>query len=640
MDKKILIDALDENNIQVAVVEDGRLEELEYTSNVKKLIKGNVYLAKVTRIEPSLQAAFIDFGDEKHGFIPFSEIHPDYYNVPFEHRIAEQSEQGTSQASDDEALADDSPDEENYMEKIKKQNAERYKIQEVLKRNQILLVQVVKEVRGNKGAMFTTYISLAGKYCVVMPKCISKGGISKRITNTEARKALQKSFNEISKKAELTFIIRTAGQGHSKPEIKTDYDYLVKLWNNVREKTLSANAPAFIYAEDDILKKSVRDLYDKDTSEIVVQGEAAYKNIQGVIKSMALTKYAKVSKYEGETPIFTAFKIDEQLSALYSPIVHLKSGAYIVINPTEALIAIDINSGRSTSERNIEKTAIKTNIEAAKEIARQIRLRELSGLIVIDFIDMLEPRNKSFVERTLRDFLRKDKARIQLGHISNFGLLEMSRQRLKPSFLELNTITCPQCNGNGVVKSDATSSSMILRTIEREISDNSNIKEVKVHLSSQAALFILNYKREEIKALEGKYKISIFILQDLSMGLGSFSMETVNKERNFNRMSDNVHVPQKPVQETVAEEVVPGVKEEVAPSNNAGYKKKSGNAGKEASLNGKNQAKLERKDDANGKVSKKTVSVKPNPSKSLNKKGLKKPRKISKVKTILDKLLG
>jgi ribonuclease E len=554
MDKKILIDAVNHGNIQVAVVENGRLEELEYTSNIKQLIKGNVYLAKVTRIEPSLQAAFIDFGDEKHGFIPFSEIHPDYYDVPGKHRATEQSEEDNSEEGnveevdspkDDSAEDIDSPDDENYMEKVKRKNSERYKIQEVLKRNQILLVQAVKEVRGNKGAMFTTYISLAGKYCVVMPNCDTAGGISKRVTNIEDRKKLQKAFDEISDKGQLGFIIRTAGQGHTKAEIKTDYNCLVKIWNNIREKTLSATAPAFIYAEDDILKKVVRDLYDKDTKEIVVQGDEAYTNLLETIKLMALTKYVKVNKYNGKSPIFNAFRIDEQLAALYSPVVQLKSGAYIVINPTEALTAIDVNSGRSTSERNVEETALKTNLEAAREIARQVRLRSISGLIVVDFIDMFESRNRSYVERTFRDFLRKDKAKIQVGHISNFGLLEMSRQLIKPSFAELNTVPCPHCKGRGFVKSDATNATMILRTIEKELSYNNNIKQLKVYLSSQMALFILNYKREDLKELEDRYQISILVMQDLTVGSDSFAMETVNRDRPLNPKPESNHNPNK-----------------------------------------------------------------------------------------------
>ena len=566
MDKRILIDARYPSNLQVAVVENNRLEEIEYASTTKKLIKGNVYLAKVTRIEPSLQAAFIDYGEERNGFISFSEIHPDYYNVPFKYRKLKSQdknehvdEPGDDLASEDgEALKEGHEEgetgelgydevegeivendaenissyDENYVEKVKQENAEKYKIQEVLKKDQVLLVQVVKEVRGSKGAMFTTYISLAGKYCVVMPNCVSNGGISRRIINIEARKKLQKIFDEINKKAELSFIIRTAGQGHSKKDIQKDYNYLVKTWNNIRANTLSADAPAFIHAEDDILKKVVRDLYDKDTTEILVQGEEAYKSMALTVKLMALTRYVKIKKYNENTPIFSKFKIDEQLSSLYSSTVNLKSGAYIVINHTEALIAIDINSGKSTSERNVEETAIKTNIEAAKEIVRQIKLRDLSGLIVIDFIDMIESRNRSFVERTFRNLLKSDKARVQIGRISNFGLLEMSRQYLKPSFLELNTIPCEHCKGRGVVKSDETNATMVFKTIEGEILGNKNIEVLNVYLSPKTALFMLNHKREEIKKLEGKYNISIFILQEYKMGADSFAMETLNRKQD------------------------------------------------------------------------------------------------------------
>lgn len=552
MVKRILVDGLYPDNIQVAVVKDDVLEEIECASSSKKLIKGNIYLAKVTRIEPGLQAAFIDYGDVKNGFISFSEIHPNYYNIPGHHKDDEQPapNQGyDSTVGDGNAISEatdlapdsdipieqdagfDKFEEVSEAENIvadKKRNSKRYKIQEVLKRNQVLLVQAVKEIRGSKGASFTTYISLAGKYCVLMPNCNSPGGISRRVTSDAERKKLQKTFDEITESNSaqaMGLIIRTSGQGKSKKEIKTDYNYLVKQWNEIRQKTLSSNAPAFIYADDNLLKKSIVDFYDADTSEIIVQGDDAYNAIKDVLSFMSLSKRIKVTCFKEEIPIFKKFNIDEQIAALYDPVVHLKSGAYIVINKAEALTAIDINSGKSNTEKNIEETALKTNTEAAKEIARQIRIRDISGLIVIDFIDMLHSRNRRTVEKLMRDELRLSRAKVQIGRISMFGLLEISRQRLRPSFIEVNGTICKHCAGAGMVKSDDVHAATMFKMLDFEIAKTKGIKSLTVYLSTEMTIFVLNHKRNLIQALENKYKLSMTFLPEDGLKPGGFAME-------------------------------------------------------------------------------------------------------------------
>ena len=541
MVKRILVDGLYPENIQVAVVKDDVLEEIEGASPSKKVITGNIYLAKITRIEPGLQAAFIDYGEEKNGFVPFSEIHPNYYNIPGKYKdLGQESEAmpGEAQTSDEQsqdnqgnnenAAQEDLHEHDENIEQPRRKPVGRYKIQEVLKRNQVLLVQAVKEVRGNKGASFTTYISLAGRYCVLMPNCDSSGGISRRISNPSERKKLQKAFDEINEgntNKSMGFIIRTSGQGKTKKEIKTDYNYLVKQWNDIRQKTLSSDAPAFIYADECLLKKIVVDFYDAQTSEIIVQGDGTYNSIKHLIDFMSLGKHLKVSQFKESMPIFHKFKVDEQISALYDPVVYLRSGAYIVINKTEALTAIDINSGRSTSEKNIEETALKTNMEAAREIARQIRIRDISGLIVIDFIDMIHSRNRRSVERVMRDVLRESRAKVQIGHISPFGLLEISRQRLRPSFLEINAVPCEHCSGTGMIKSNAINAAAIFKMVEFEIAKNKTTKAINVYLSPAMTLFVLNHKRPEIRALEAKYKVSISFLPEEGIKSHGFAME-------------------------------------------------------------------------------------------------------------------
>ena len=540
--KKILVDASYPRNTRVAVVNNKILEEFEYSTSEQNHIKGNIYLAKVMRVEPSLQAAFVDYGGDKHGFIPFSEIHSDYYNIPVKDREPELPEKSEAKTDDKKELLDEAIDEiissdledpssqdADYLEKIKKQNAIKYKIQEVIKKNQILLVQATKEERGNKGASLTTYISLAGRYCVVMPNSGTQGGVSKKIQNSEERKRLLGIVNNLEIK-NIGLIVRTNGEGRSKHEIVQDFEYLTKLWNKIREKTLSSIAPSFIHAEDDLLKRIIREMYGNNSSEILVQGKKAYQDLLDTVKLMSSTKDIVVTNYTAKTPIFNKYNLNEQINNLYSPTSTMKSGAYIVINHTEALISIDINSGKATSEKNIEETAFKTNIDAAKEIARQIKLRNLSGLIVIDFIDMLDLKNKRAVEKALKEEFINDKAKTQIGNISSFGLLEMSRQRLKPSFLEANTVICNSCRGKGIIKSPEVNAVTVFKTLDAEIAGTKNLKATNLYCAPDNALYILNNKRADIIEMEKKYGISIYILDDKGMSADSFAIETVHKD--------------------------------------------------------------------------------------------------------------
>lgn len=556
MTKKILIDAVYPDETRVAVINNNKLEEFDYFTGAKKNLKGGIYLAVVTRVEPSLQAAFIDYGGDKHGFIPFAEIHPDYYNIPVQdkQKMLEEAQRAeeisetevlvqTDVINEEEVVASDeineqeSIDESNdqlednvhddhSLERIKRRYVAQYKIQEVIKRNQILLVQAIKEERGNKGAFFTTYISLAGRYCVIMPNSHSPGGVSRKVANYEDRKRLRAIVDEIGKNNSIGAIIRTIGQSRSKEQILQDYTYLTNLWNEIREKTLSSNAPAFIHAEDDLIKRVLRDMYDDHTDEVLIQGREVYNIAKTIAEKMVESDDIKVQEYRDKIPVFTKYKVDEQIINLYNQNSYLDSGGYIVINHTEALIAIDVNSGKSTSERNIEETAFKTNMEAAKEIARQIKLRNLSGLIVIDFIDMSESRNRKAVERVLRDAFYNDKARTQVGHISSFGLLEMSRQRLKPSFLEHNAVICSHCNGKGVSRSQEANALMILRTVEGEIC-KSRLRKANIYAHPEPIMFILNHKRRQIHEIEQKYSVELLFVQDSSLNVDGFAIENV-----------------------------------------------------------------------------------------------------------------
>ena len=578
MKKRILIDANFPTETRVVLLDkNNQIEDVEYSSVNKKQIKGNLYLAKVTRVEPALQAAFVDYGDEKSGFLPFNEIHPDYYNVLIKDKENETLTPSWSELAPPEITSDDLAEkkrltnvsditdideiditrieklvdekiqsdfdidaEDNEIESFSKEDVhgdtrKAYKIQEVIKKGQIFLVQVTKEERGNKGVSLTTYISLAGKYCVLMPNKPSQNGISRKISNYDERKRLKDIINSLvsgRNKESSSVIARTAGAGHTSLDIKKDYEYLAKLWNRIREATLQANAPSFIHQEDGLILKTIRDMFDRNVKEVTVQGSAAFNACIKFIKDIMPHALNSVKEYKSNTPIFTKFNVEDQLTRLYQPIVHLPSGGYIVINPTEALISIDVNSGKATSERNIEEMALKTNLEAAREGARQVKLRDLSGLLVLDFIDMADTRNRKIVERTLREFLSRDKARIQTSHISSFGLLEMSRQRLRPSFLEVNSNICAHCSGKGVVRADESNSMLILRTIENEIYNN-NYDIVNVYGIASSILYLLNNKREEISFIEKKYSIRLNFHIDRDSTADSYSIEKIRlSEKN------------------------------------------------------------------------------------------------------------
>ena len=569
MKKKIIIDANYPSETRLVLLDkNNNIEHLELSSLNKKQIKGNIYLAKVTRVEPSLQAAFVDYGSEKSGFLPFSEIHPDYHHTLSNDKknaallgqelssaeiTSEDLAEKNSNKKFHELIESDDIDINEIVKMVdeKEQSdfnieaaddeveeltqnddliAEKnYKIQEVIKKGQVLLVQVTKEERGNKGAALTTYISLAGKYCVLMPNKEDHNGISRKISNSDERKRLRKIITDITAKIDkksFSVIARTAGAGHTTLELKKDYDYLAKLWNRIREITLVSQAPCFIHQEDGILLKTIRDVFDRNVKEIVVQGKAAYNNCVKFMNDMLPNEVKHLKEYKNKIPIFTKFAIEDQLIKLYQPVVHLPSGGYIVINPTEALVAIDVNSGRATSERNIEEMALRNNLEAAKEIARQARLRDLSGLLVIDFIDLSENKNKKILERSLWEYFSKDKARIQTSNISSLGLLELSRQRLRPSFLEMNSNICSHCSGKGVVRADDANSMLILRTIENEICSG-HYDVVNVYGSEYSTIYLLNNRRNDIEFVENKYKIKLNFLIDKQATSDSFSIEKV-----------------------------------------------------------------------------------------------------------------
>ena len=554
MGKRILVDANYPEETRVVLLNDsGQLELLEYERTNKEQIKGNIYLAKIVRVEPSLQAAFIEYGTERNGFLPFSEIHQDYYHIPVSDReennkivslqsiappditaedIAEQERTSdtTSRATtlNSEIELDASDLDTDADTSLTNDQYRQYKIQDVIKKGQVVLVQAQKEERGNKGASFSTYISLAGKCCVLVPNRPGQNGISKKIANLSERKRLRDIVSGLCKDDSImaSVIVRTAGLGKTTYEIKRDYDYLVRLWNSIREATMRSKAPAFIHMEDGIILKTIRNIMDSATQEVLVQGKEAYKIALDFIRSMSPTDEHKIKEYTSKTPIFTKFNIESQLSTLYQPISSLPSGGYIVINPTEALISIDVNSGRATAERNIEETAVKTNLEAAAEIARQLKLRDLSGLVVVDFIDMYEAKNRKLVEKVLRQNLASDRARIQTSDISAFGLLELSRQRLKSSFLETYTKVCSHCQGKGLVRADEANSMLILRTIENEIFKQ-NIDKVSVYAHPEVITYILNNRRSEISAIEAKHSITLHFLNDYNSTSDSFSIEKV-----------------------------------------------------------------------------------------------------------------
>ncbi len=628
MVKKMLIDATHAEETRVVVVDGNKVEEFDFESENKRQIAGNIYLAKVTRVEPSLQAAFIDYGGNRHGFLAFSEIHPDYYQIPIADREALMEEErayaesqkangddepkpkrrsrgGRSRSKAEKAHSDDATqtaevqdDEISGMETIdfsdddegsspmervaetpveepedndhsdtdqtddnddnddddadgddnraarkdsdievvadeddhddirppRKPRPRRYKIQEVIKVRQILLVQVVKEERGNKGAALTTYLSLAGRYCVLMPNTARGGGISRKITNALDRKKLKEIANEIDVPRGAGLIVRTAGSKRTKSEIKRDYEYLQRLWEQIRELTLKSIAPAKIYEEGDLIKRSIRDLYNRDIDEVLVEGERGYRIAKDFMKMIMPSHAKNVRHYVDTMPLFARFQVESYLNSMFNPTVQLKSGGYIVIGVTEALVAIDVNSGRATKEGSIEETATKTNLEAADEVARQLRLRDLAGLIVIDFIDMDDRRNNTAVEKRMKDRLKTDRARIQVSRISGFGLMEMSRQRLRPGMIEATTQPCPSCHGTGLIRSDDNLALSILRQVEEEGVRNRS-REVLVRAPVDIANFMMNQKRDHVAQIETRYGLSVRIEGDPSLISPDFTLE-------------------------------------------------------------------------------------------------------------------
>ncbi len=516
MTKRMLIDASHAEETRVVVVDGSRIEELDFESSSRKQLRGNIYLAKVTRVEPSLQAAFIEYGGNRHGFLAFNEIHPDYYQIPVADREALMREVDSDHSDDDEDEEDgeeaEDEGEEAFMRR-QRRLMRRYKIQEVIRRRQIMLVQVVKEERGNKGAALTTYLSLAGRYGVLMPNTGRGGGISRKIVSSTDRRRLKTIVQSLDVPTGMGLIVRTAGAKRTKNEINRDYDYLLRLWENIRETTLKSVAPSLIYEEEDLVKRAIRDMYDKDLEGIVVEGEHGYREARQFMRMIMPGQSSKITPYREKTPLFTAFKIEDQLAQIHSPTVPLKSGGYLVINQTEALVAVDVNSGRSTKERNVENTAFRTNLEAAEETARQLRLRDLAGLIVIDFIDMDESKNNRAVEKVLKDCLSTDRARVQMGKISPFGLMEISRQRRRTGVLEGATHVCEHCQGMGRVRNVESSALAALRAIEMEAVRGGS-GSVLVRLPTAVALYVLNEKRNYVSRLEQIHLLEVNIVTD------------------------------------------------------------------------------------------------------------------------------
>ena len=522
MTKRMLIDAAHAEETRVAVVDGTRIEELDFEIASRRQLRGNIYLAKVVRVEPSLQAAFVEYGGNRHGFLAFNEIHPDYFQIPQADReallreAAEPHHDDEPHAEDEEVegRADDEDDAiERELDRRRQRMLRKYKIQEVIRRRQIMLIQVVKEERGNKGAALTTYLSLAGRYCVLMPNTARGGGISRKITNAADRKRLKSATQSLDVPNGMGLIVRTAGAARTKLEIKRDYEYLLRMWENIRETTLQSIAPALIYAEEDLVKRAVRDMFDKEFDSIQVEGEAGYREARDFMRMIMPSQAKKVVHYKDPTPLFVRHRIEDQIGQIHSPIVPLKSGGYLVINQTEALVAIDVNSGKATRERNIETTAYKTNMEAAAEAARQLRLRDLAGLIVIDFIDMDEGKNNRAVEKEMKDCLKDDRARVQMGKISGFGLMEISRQRRRMGVLEGSTHVCPHCHGAGRIRSVESSALEALRAVEVE-AVTGGPGAIILRLPTAVGLYVLNCKRAFLTRLEQSHGLSVTVAFD------------------------------------------------------------------------------------------------------------------------------
>ena len=538
MSKTMLIDAAHAEETRVAIVDGRQLEEFDFESKARRQLRGNIYLAKVTRVEPSLQAAFVEYGGNRHGFLAFNEIHPDYYQIPVADREAIMAEADSDEDHEDD-LGRESSDDEGESEgkladeeRLKRRLMRRYKIQDVIKRRQILLVQVVKDERGGKGAALTTWLSLAGRYCVLMPNTGKGGGISRKITSATDRKRLKAAAAALKVPKGMGLIIRTAGAKRTKAEIKRDYEYLLRLWETIRETTLRSHAPSLIYEEENLVRRAVRDMYDKDFDGIQVEGVEGFKQARDFMRVLMPSQAKKIHLYQGSRPLFAANGLEEMLSQIHQPVVPLKSGGYLVINQTEALVAIDVNSGRATKERNVEQTAYKTNMEAAVEAARQLRLRDLAGLVVIDFIDMEESKNNRAVEKVLKDALARDRARIQMGKISGFGLMEISRQRRRLGVIEGATEVCPHCQGAGRIRSAESAALMTLRAIDIEAGKN-GAGSVTVRLSTTVALYILNHKRDYLQRLLERRGLNVVIQIDDNLAQGEHALERTETNEDF-----------------------------------------------------------------------------------------------------------
>ena len=540
MTKNMLIDAIHPEETRVVVTDHNQVQEFDFESQSKVPLRGNIYLAKITRVEPSLQAAFVEYGGNRHGFLAFNEIHPDYYQIPVgdrEELLKEQAEEDRSQAaSDDDQIdgdaADSTDDEENASGEVADLGGDaheeaapainrralhrKYKIQEVIKRRQVILVQVMKEERGNKGAALTTYLSLAGRYCVLMPNTARGGGISRKINNSADRKKLKTIINKLDVTDGMGLIVRTAGAQRTLTEIRRDFVYLTRLWEEVREKTVSSTAPTLVYEEGNLIRRCIRDLYSKEFDQVVIDGADSYKEAKNYMKLLMPSHARKVKQHAGDVPLFKEHGVEDKLAAMFNPIVVLPSGGYLVINPTEALVSIDVNSGKSTREQSVEKTALATNLEAAVEVARQARLRDLAGLLVIDFIDMDENRNNRAVERKMKEALKADRARIQVGRISSFGLMEMSRQRMRAGVLEGSSETCARCNGSGMVRSVESRALHVLRQIDENASKFIE-GELIVHLPQDVAIYLLNNKRAQLHEIEARSGIAIAVEIDIEL---------------------------------------------------------------------------------------------------------------------------
>lgn len=525
MTKMMLIDAVHPEEVRVAVVDRGQVEDFDFESAKKKQLRGNIYLAKITRVEPSLQAAFVDFGGNRHGFLAFNEIHPDYYQLPQSDREALLAEAAMSSGRDD----DDPDDDGDERPRAQSNSMKRYKIQEVIRRRQIMLVQAVKEERGTKGAALTTYLSLAGRYCVLMPNTPRGGGISRKITNASDRKRLKKIVAELNVPDGMGLIVRTAGAKRTKSELKRDFEYLIRLWGKIRDLTLSSVAPCLINEEAGLVHRALRDLYDKDIDQVIVDGENAYREAKDLAKMLMPSHAKKVQQHRTGTPVFAEHQVETQLDSIFSPVVNLRSGGYLVIHQTEALVAIDVNSGKSTRERNIEQTALRTNLEAAEEACRQMRLRDLAGLVVIDFIDMEEGKNTRAVERKMKDCLRFDRARVQQNKISMFGLMEISRQRRRAGVLDTSSDPCAHCNGTGHIRSIESAALQLLRALENQ-SFGMDSGRIDAHAPTDVVLFLLNEKRHSITDIEQNHNLTILITARTDMLNGEFEIRAEDAE--------------------------------------------------------------------------------------------------------------